>query len=87
MLFRERLIWDTLCRKIEKNLMSTQNLADLSATAGSSEQRLPLPIDAPRISTISGGSLADAVQIVHEMHLTEKTGIPRKLPNSDLSKN
>lgn len=67
--------------------MSTLNLADLPATAGGSEQRLPPPIVAPRISTVSGGSLADALQIVHEMCLTEKMGVPRKMPNSDLSKN
>lgn len=66
--------------------MSTQNLADLPAIAGSSEQRLLLSVHALRISTISGRSLADALKTAHEMHLTEETVRPRKSPNSDLSK-
>lgn len=61
--------------------MSTQNLADLPAIAGSSEQRLPLPVDAPGISTISGGSLADTPKTAHETCLTEKMVLPRKSPN------
>jgi len=66
--------------------MSTWNLADLPAIAGSSEQRLPLSVDAPDISTISGRFLADACKTAHEIDLTEKMVLPIKSPNSDWSK-
>lgn len=83
MLFGAWLIWDTLCTMIGKNLMSTQNLADLPATAGSSKQRLPLSFDDPGINPISGRSLANPVNRTPEngsyrMHPTEN-GSPKKI--------
>lgn len=72
------LIWDTLCTMIGKKLMSTQNLADLPATAGSSKQRLPLSIDDPGINPISGRSLVNPVNRSPGMHLTENS-CPKKI--------
>lgn len=70
-LFGAWLIRDTLCTMIGKILMSTQNLADLPDTAGSSEQRLPLFIDGPGINPISGRCLANPLNTAPEMHFAE----------------
>lgn len=50
--------------------MSTQNLADLPATAGSSKLRIPLSTDGPGINPIPGRSLANSLNIAPEMHFT-----------------
>lgn len=66
--------------------MSTQNLADLPAIAGSSEQRLLPSLDAPGISTAPGRPRADVLKTEHKMHLTKKMVLARKSTISNLSK-
>lgn len=66
--------------------MSTDNLADLPAIAGSSEQRLLLSVDAPGISTISGRSLADALKPAWSASYREN-GSPKKITKFRPAKN
>lgn len=70
---------------LQKDYVNTDH-GYLPAIAGSSEQRFPLSVDTPGISTTSGKSLPGAPKTAHEMYLTEKMVLPRKSPNSQLSK-
>lgn len=82
MLFRIWLLRDTLCRKMQKNLVPGQDLLYLPATGGS-EQRFLLSVGTLAISTVFFGiSLSDVLKTGHETHASFSSTLQSAQPHS-----